>query len=29
MAKAVGSAEGDSRNWDAIKAWAAEALPTA
>jgi menaquinone-dependent protoporphyrinogen oxidase len=27
IAKAVGSVEGDWRNWDAIRAWAAQALP--
>lgn len=29
IAKAVGSVEGDWRNWDAIRAWAAQALPAA
>jgi menaquinone-dependent protoporphyrinogen oxidase len=28
IAKAVGSVEGDWRNWDAIRAWAVQALPT-
>ena len=29
IAKAVGSVEGDWRNWDTIRAWAAQALPAA
>jgi menaquinone-dependent protoporphyrinogen oxidase len=29
IAKAVGSVEGDWRNWEAIRAWSAQALPAA